>query len=464
MLNYTPAPTKDMPLYLGLYHSIREDILSGKLKADAKLPSKRSLAQHMKVSVITVENAYAQLLAEGYIRAEERRGYFVSEGAERPGAAALMKPEPVPEGKTPENCFVDLCSNRPDESRFPFSVWSKILRSELSGPRRRLLAATPAKGAPELRRAIADYLFACRGMSVQSEQIVVGAGAEYLYNLIVQLLGRERIYAVEDPGHVKAAKIYEKNAMPLRYVQVDEKGMRVDTLYESGADTAHISPSHHFPTGVVMPIGRRQEMLAWAEAGKERYIIEDDYDSEFRFAPRPLPTLQSIDISGRVIYTNTFSKSLAPSIRIGYMVLPPKLVERFSRELSFYACTVPSFEQYTLARFIAEGHFERHIGRMKKHYRAERDAVIGAIAESPLAGRAEILEQDAGLHFLLKVKTNKSDETLRREALSAGVRLAFLSEYSHIPVEAEMHQIVVDYSGVDRARLGEAFARLGAIL
>ena len=464
MLNYTPSPAKGVPLYQGLYRCIREDILSGRLKADAKLPSKRSLAQHMKVSVITVENAYAQLLAEGYIRAEERRGYFVCEVAERADAAAPMKAEPAAEASAAAPCFLDLCSNRPDESRFPFSVWSKILRSELSGPKRRLLAATPAKGAPELRRAIADYLFACRGMSVQSGQIVVGAGAEYLYNLIVQLLGRERIYAVEDPGHVKAAKIYEKNAMPLRYVQVDEKGMQVDALHESGADTAHISPSHHFPTGVVMPIGRRQEMLAWAEEGKERYIIEDDYDSEFRFAPRPLPTLQSIDVSGRVIYTNTFSKSLAPSIRIGYMVLPPQLQERFERELSFYACTVPSFEQFTLARFIAEGHFERHIGRMKKHYRTERDAVTEAILKSPLADRAEILEKDAGLHFLLRVKTDKSDETLRREALAAGVRLAFLSEYSHVPVAAEMHQIVVDYSGVERERLQEAFSRLGEIL
>ncbi len=463
MLNYTPAPMAGMPLYLGLYHSIREDILSGKLLSGEKLPSKRSLAQHMKVSVITVENAYAQLQAEGYIHAEERRGYFVSEVAERPGAAAASRAEPVREAAE-EPCFLDLCSNRPDEEQFPFSVWSKILRSELSGPKRKLLAATPAKGAVELRRAIADYLFACRGMSVQSEQIVVGAGAEYLYNLIVQLLGRERIFAVEDPGHVKTAKIYEKNAMPLRYVRVDEKGMRVDALRKSGADTAHISPSHHFPTGVVMPIGRRQEMLAWAEEGRERYIIEDDYDSEFRFAPRPLPTLQSIDVSGRVIYTNTFSKSLAPSIRIGYMVLPPGLVERFSKELSFYACTVPGFEQYTLARFLAEGHFERHIGRMKKHYRAQRDAVIEAIMKSPLAGRAQILEQDAGLHFLLAVQTEKSDDVLQAEALAAGVRISFLSAYSRSGAETEMHQIVVDYSGVERERLAEAFFRLGKIL
>lgn len=213
-----------------------------------------------------------------------------------------------------------------------------------------------------------------------------------------------------------------------------------------------------------MPIGRRQELLAWASEAEERYIIEDDYDSEFRFSGRPLPTMQSIDPGGRVIYTNTFSKSLAPSIRISYMVLPPALMERFWRTLSFYSCTVTSFEQYALARFLSEGHFERHINRMKKYYRAERDALISAIERSPLAGRAEILEQDAGLHFLLRVRTEKSDATLSEEAQAAGIRLSFLSEYQNGPARAETHEIVVNYSGLDAARLDEAFERLAEIL
>ena len=219
--------------------------------------------------------------------------------------------------------------------------------------------------------------------------------------------------------------------------------MPVAELRASGADVVHLSPSHHFPTGVVMPIGRRQELLAWAGEVKGRYIIEDDYDSEFRFTGRPLPTLQSIDAGGRVIYTNTFSKSLAPSIRISYMVLPGALMERFRRELSFYACTVTSFEQYTLARFLSEGHFERHINRMKKYYRTERDAV---------------------LHFLLRVRTQKSDAALSEEAAAAGIRLSFLSEYLNAPDPAETHEIVVNYSGVDAGRLAEAFDRLAAIL
>lgn len=462
MLTYTLAAAPGTPLYIALYRSIRADILAGKLAPDERLPSKRSLAQHMKMSVITVENAYAQLLAEGYIYAVPRRGYFASpvERAPEPPACGA---EPIAAPPEPP-CFVDFRSNHPDCARFPFSVWSRILRDELSHRETKLLAATPANGAPELREAIAAYLFQFRGMHVSAEQIVVGAGSEYLYNLIVQLLGRAHVYAVENPGHVKIPRIYEKNGLAVRYVDVDERGMPVAGLRASGADVAHISPSHHFPTGVVMPIGRRQELLAWAGEAEGRYIIEDDYDSEFRFTGRPLPTLQSIDAGGRVIYTNTFSKSLAPSIRISYMVLPPALMARFRSELSFYSCTVTSFEQYTLARFLSEGHFERHINRMKKYYRAERDAVISAIGRSPLAGRAEILEQDAGLHFLLRVRTGKSDAALSREAAEAGLSLSFLSEYENAPTPAETHEIVVNYSGVDAARLGEAFERLAAIL
>ena len=334
MLTYSFSASEGIPLYIALYRSIRADILAGKLAPDERLPSKRSLAQHMRVSVITVENAYAQLLAEGYIYAVPRRGYFAS-AVERAPEPPAHRETILPTAPPEIPCFVDFRSNHPDCARFPFSVWSRILRDELSRREMKLLSATPANGALELREAISEYLFQFRGMRVSAEQLVVGAGSEYLYNLIVQLLGRAHVYAVENPGHVKIPRIYEANGLAVRYVDVDERGMSALGLRASGADVAHISPSHHFPTGVVMPIGRRQELLAWASEAEERYIIEDDYDSEFRFSGRPLPTLQSIDAGGRMIYTNTFSKSLAPSIRISYMVLPPALMERFWRTLSF---------------------------------------------------------------------------------------------------------------------------------
>ncbi|MBS5878865.1 MAG: PLP-dependent aminotransferase family protein, partial [Clostridium sp.] len=256
MLTYTLGAAPGTPLYIALYRSIRADILAGKLEPGEKLPSKRSLAQHMKISVITVENAYAQLLAEGYIYAVARKGYFAS--------AVEHAPEPPARSAAPAAApleppyFMDFRSNHPDCARFPFSVWSRILRDELSRRETKLLAATPASGAEELREAIAAYLLEFRGMRVSAEQIIVGAGSEYLYNLIVQLLGRKHVYAVENPGHVKIPRIYEKNGIDVRYVNVDDRGMPVAELRASGADVVHLSPSHHFPTGVVMPIGRRQ--------------------------------------------------------------------------------------------------------------------------------------------------------------------------------------------------------------
>ena len=462
MLTYTLSAAPGTPLYIALYRSIRADLLAGKLAPDERLPSKRSLAQHMKVSVITVENAYAQLLAEGYIYAVPRRGYFASpvERAPEPPACGA---EPIAAPPEPP-CFVDFRSNHPDCARFPFSVWSRILRDELSHRETKLLAATPANGVPELREAIAAYLFQFRGMHVSAEQIVVGAGSEYLYNLIVQLLGRAHVYAVENPGHVKIPRIYEKNGLAVRYVDVDERGMPVAGLRASGADVAHISPSHHFPTGVVMPIGRRQELLAWAGEAEGRYIIEDDYDSEFRFTLRPIPTLQSIDRAGRVIYVNTFSRTLAPSLRISYMVLPKSLTERYRAQLGFYSSTVPAMEQYTLARFLDEEYFEAHINRMRKSYRAQRDAVIDTILQSPLGEHCRVSGEDAGLHFLLTIDTKCTDHVLRADAEGRGVRLSFLSDFALRPGSAPQHTLVIHYPGIDLGRLRSALSILEALL
>lgn len=218
-----------------------------------------------------------------------------------------------------------------------------------------LLAAVPNTGALALRQAIADYLYEFRSMTVSPEQILVGAGTDFLYNLLIQLLGREKLYAVEDPGYRKILQVYEAAGARCLPVPMDGDGLRVDCLAD--AQIVHLSPSHHFPTGTVMPIVRRQALLEWAQAAPGRYLIEDDYDSEFRLTGRPIPTLQSIDRSGRVIYLNSFTKSIAPSIRISYLVLPLELMESFRQYLGFYACTVPSFEQYTLSRFLRGGLF-----------------------------------------------------------------------------------------------------------
>ena len=282
-----------------------------------------------------------------------------------------------------------------------------------------LLRSTPYNGAPALRRAIAAHLRQFRAMDVDPEQIIIGAGTELLYTLIIQLLGRDKRYAVEDPGYGKIAKIYQAHQVPLCRVGLDGGGLDITLLRRQPADVVHISPSHHYPTGIVMPITRRQELLRWAAEQPERYILEDDYDSEFRFVGRPIPTLFSVSENQRVIYLNTFSKTIAPSIRISYMILPPQLLARYREMLGFYACTVSSFEQYTLARFLEQGRYEQHLNRMRTRYRQKRDAVIDAIGSSPLSGRVEVWEQDAGLHFLMHLHTELGDDALRQRAGAA---------------------------------------------
>ena len=393
----------------------------------------------MKVSKITVENAYNQLLAEGYIRAEEKVGYFV-ETVEQ----IRLTVEPERKIQNPREDWIDLTANNP--VKFPFSVWSRLHRQALMDLGHNLLQPVPNQGLPDLRQAIARHLAQFRGMQVGTEQIFIGAGTDFLYNLLIQLLGRDKCYAVEEPGYGKIRKIYAAAGAGCMTAAMDEQGVCPNSL--AGADVLHISPSHHFPTGLVTPLSRRQELLSWVKAGAERWIIEDDYDSEFRFASRPLPAMQSLDGS-RVIYMNTFSKTLAPSIRISYMVLPVQLMEKLQQKLGFYSCTVPSFEQHTLARFLEEGYFEKHINRMRKFYKSRRNRILAAIEACPMAEKLSIMEENAGLHFLVRVDSAMTDEALEAYCRNLGIRVRCLSSYYNgsVPRWAE-RCLVVNYSGL----------------
>ena len=442
MLTYDLKKSPGVPLYEALYRCIRADILSGVLAPGAKLPSKRALALNLEVSKITVEAAYAQLLAEGYIRSTEKVGCFV-EAVER-HAVPPVTPAPVPVETAP---LLDLTGSAPRQ--FPFPVWSRLLREVMLDYGESLLLQSPNTGIAELRRAIAEHLSAFRGMQVDENCILIGAGTDFLYNLLIQLLGRDKCYAVEEPGYGKIRRIYAAAGATCIGAGLDENGVRPDSL--KNAQVLHCSPSHHFPTGLVTPVGRRLELLRWAEEGS-RYIIEDDYDCEFRFDAHPMPALQSLDHSGRVIYMNTFSKSLAPSIRISYMVLPRPLMEKFQKDLGFYSCTVPSFEQYTLARFLSRGYFEKHINRLRRSYKGLRNRVIEVLENSPLSDQFTIEERDAGLHFLLRIDTKLSDEALAERCAASGIRVYPLSHYYHSPVPASgRHCLVINYAGLSEA-------------
>lgn len=460
MLTYSFVDLGSDSLYEHLYKYIKNDIVHGKLKAGDRLPSKRSFAKNLNISTVTVESAYAQLMAEGYIYSIPKKGYFISEVRSLNNVKAKEKREIESMAREDIHYFADFISNRTGQDNFPFSIWAKLIREVVSGESATLLQPPPVGGIPELRKAIGDHLYAFRGISVSPEQIIIGAGTEYLYGLLIQLFGKDAVYAIEDPGYLKISKIYESHGIQVKHIPMDESGIRTEILEDSGSDILHLSPSHHYPTGTVTSISRRYELLGWASKSESRYIIEDDYDSEFRLLGRPIPALQSIDVMDKVIYMNTFSKSLSSTIRISYMVLPEKLLREFYAKLGFYSCTVSNFEQYTLARFISGGYFEKHINRMRNYYRNQRDMLLESIRQSSLQGQIEIKEENAGLHFLMEISTEMTDEALEQAAAEAGLGITCLSKYYYHPEEAKQHVIVLNYSGVEREKMDEAMKRL----
>ncbi len=448
MLTYELKKSPGVPLYEALYRCIRADILSGNLPAGTKLPSKQALCAHLEVSKITVEAAYNQLAAEGYISPKEKVGYFVESVETFSSAPPATTPLP-PEGYPP---ILDLTANVP--ASFPFSVWSRLQRQVLLDFGHDLLQPLPSCGCLALRQAIADHLQGFRGMQVDPENIIIGAGTDFLYNLVPQLLGLDKTYALEEPGYQKIQQIYGAAGVKTIAAPMDQQGILPEGLTQ--AQVLHFSPSHHFPTGIVTPMGRRQQLLKWATGGN--WIVEDDYDCEFRFHTHPLSALYGQ--SDRVIYINSFSKSMAPSIRMGYMVLPPKLMSLFRQKLGFYTSTVSGFEQHTLARFLSGGYFEKHLNRMRKFYRLRRNQILTLLANCPRNQILTIEEADAGLHFLLKVETALSDEALEAYCMSKGLRVHTLSHYYRGPVPPDRrHRLVINYSGLQEEDMG-TFAKI----
>ena len=448
------------PLYEQLYRHIRGEIESGRLKAGARLPSKRALAAHLKVSVVTVEGAYDQLLAEGYLRSEPRRGFFVQAGAQEPQSAEAI-PTPAPQETARPAFRWDFSTSGVDTALFPFSTWAKLMREVLSEQEDRLLSSPHPQGVPQLRQAIAEHLYRFRGIQADPAQIVVGAGSETLISLLVQLLGRQGAYGVEDPGYTKTHRILSSCGARVEPVPLDRQGLQVEALTQRGVRVVHVTPSHHFPLGIIMPAPRRQALLRWAAEGPDRYIIEDDYDSEFRFSGKPIPALQSLDSGGRVIYLNTFAKTLAPSRRVSYMVLPLPLLERWRKEFWFYSSTVPSFEQYALARFMERGHFERHLNRTRTRYRARREALLTAARSSGLLDVGSFSGGDAGLHLLLWMNRQWKEADLVKQAAQAGIGLSPLSAYDLTPTPQDRPPaLILGYTRIAVQEIAPALAQL----
>ena len=453
MQTYTLDRSGASPLYEQLYRALKADILSGALPGGSRLPSGRALAEHLGLSRVTVETAYAQLLAEGYLTSRPRAGYFVEQLTPQELPPRVSEPEAQP--PEPE----------PAQSRsaqlFPFSVWARLMRGVLLDRRQELLRPAPDAGLPALRQAVAAELYRQRGVHVSPEQVYIGAGAEYFYNLLIQFFGHGRVYALENPGHRKIARVYQANQVAVRPIGMDADGVIPELLEQSGAEVLHISPSHHYPTGTVTPITRRQALMRWLTAQPGRYLIEDDYDSEFRFSGLPIPTIQSMDRSGRVIYMNTFSRTISPSLRISYMILPRTLLPQWQTAMGFYSCTVPSFEQMTLTRFLAEGYFEKHLSRMKKHYRAVRAQLFSVLHTPQAVRQCAVHDTDAGLHLVLELKNAPEPEALRALLRQSGLPDALLSDFFlDAPSPQAQKSIVLGYADAEPAQLEAALTAL----
>ena len=516
MLTYDMGNCGACSMYDYLYRCIRGDIEAGAIAAGEKLPSKRALAKHLGVSVITVEAAYAQLIAEGYVRAQERRGYFAEPlptltracsgisasagfalgtrvrpantaqpaSAARPAnvvlptsivqSADIAHPSASAADLSCPSLLADFTSGAVASGLFPFSAWAKAVRETLSyESESTLLSETPAMGLSRLRQVIAGHLHGFRGMAVDPDCIVVGAGAQVLYNMVVQLLGRNLPVAVEDPGYVRLASIYRANDVPVAHVPLDTGGISMSGLRASSSSVAHIMPSHQFPTGLVTSAARRYELLEWAVEASGRYLVEDDYDCEFRFSGRPIPALQSIDANERVIYTNTFAKSLGPAFRIGYLVLPRHLAQKFVNELGFYSCTVSAVDQLALARFMESGNFERHVNRMRVHYRSVKSQLIASLKSSEfgkrLGSRLRFEAVEGGLHFVMAID-GVGEAVFTQAARRTGVALAPLSGfYADAKAEAEAEasgsaRFVMSYGSLDSASIPDVSCALAQAL
>jgi GntR family transcriptional regulator/MocR family aminotransferase len=484
LLTYDLNQRGRTPKYEFLYRCLRNDIGSGRLAPNQKLPAKRQFAEHLGISVSTVETAYNMLHEDGYVWVRQGSGFYVSAIAADRSAGSLGHDESrVPRDASdtatemtglgnatadrltasPGNTTgsldtavagapsslparIDFSANRAGLELFPSDTWSRIMRSVLADRDPELLETVPYNGLYALRKAIADYLRGLKGISTSPDNIVIGAGTEYLYGRLLQLFGPRCVIALGDAGSTKLANIAQSSGVTWDFIPIDRGGMQTFRLVGSPANVVHVSPANQFPTGNVLLPERRRELLDWAHSQSERYLIEDDYDSELRYEGGTVAPLFARDDRQRTVYLNTFSKTLVPSLRISYMVLPDSLAKLYREQLSFYSCTVSSFEQLALARFISEGYFERHLNRLIGHYRSVRDALMDALHRSPLMKTAQVRDVSVGTHLILHVTTTRSDGEVVAAARQVGLHLRMLTDYCLAPDAFNEHCVVVNFA------------------
>lgn len=455
----------DKPMYEQIYDYIKNEIISGKMYVKYKLPSTRALSKHLDISRSTVEMAYEQLLSEGYIEAVPCKGYYVAatntllsykKSDIRKNGREKEKPDA-------EEYDIDFSPRGIDLNSFPYNAWRKVTRNILIDDNKELFNAGDRQGDYEFRSTICNYLYQARGAVCEPERVIVGAGNEYLLMLLNQIIDSKSVIAMEDPAYKQAYRIFKSMERRVEPVMLDKYGIDISKLEETNASVAYVTPSHQFPLGIVMPVHRRNELLIWAEQSCDRYIIEDDYDSEFRYKGKPIPSLFGSDTKDKVIYIGTFSRSIAPAIRMSYMVLPESLFEKYTETISFYSSSVPRIDQKIVNAFINEGYYERHLNKMRATYKNKKEALVNAIKKYGKSSR--IIGDEAGIHILVEVNNGLSEAELVEQAKKAGVRVYPLSDYYiNTDNNTGIPTILIGYAVIGIDEIEEGIKRIADIL
>ncbi|QCJ41317.1 PLP-dependent aminotransferase family protein [Bacillus sp. S3] len=449
------------PLYIQLYNLIKKEIQAGKIEPGEKLPSKRKLSLHLGISQNTIETAYEQLLAEGYVESVQRKGVYVKE-LNRDLFLPMHDVANMTKEIKDENIQydVDFSHGAVAIEHFPYPIWRKLTVQSLFEEESSYFLNGDPQGELPLREAIAKYLYQSRGVRCEANQIIIGAGTQYLISLLTIVIGRDRIYSMENPGFHRTREVFKDQGVRLKPIPLDQEGINLTQLVKSKANVTYVTPSHQFPNGMVMPISRRMELLQWAE-GEGRYIIEDDYDGEFRYKGKPIPSLQGLDHNGKVIYLGTFSKSLIPSIRISYMVLPDSLLEKYNQHFTIYKQTVSRLHQHTLSQFMLNGHWERHLNKMRTVYRKKQTALIRSI-EKYLSDHVQIIGDEAGLHILLCFHNHLSERELIERAAEYKVKVYPTSVYYEGGYPDQKPMVLLGFGGLTEEKIEQGVQLLKA--
>ena len=457
-------PKSKTPLYEQIYEFIKEEIQNNVIQSGERLPSTRALSKHLVVSRSTVELAYEQLLSEGYVEAIPCKGYFVAkiEGIYQLQKRPEIKVEPISSGVT-EYAY-DFTPNGVDLNSFPYNIWRKLSKECLIDDKAEMFRLGNPQGEYGLRNVISSYLHQARGIHCHPDQIIIGAGSDYLLMLLTTVIGNGHKVALENPTYGQAYRLFERLSYKVCTVDMDQSGMRIDELEKSGADIAFVMPSHQYPTGLVTSIARRYALLSWAAERPGRYLIEDDFDCEFRLAGKPIPALASIDAAQSVIYTNTFSKSLSSALRLAYMVLPDELMERFRCNLGFYASSVSSVDQVALARLLESGDYERHVNRVRVRAREARDGLMALVRKAFPAGEVSIEHADAGLYCTVVAERGTGGSSFVRALTRSSIPFVDISDCywcaDGASVPENSSQILVQYDDLSPKALNTLESQL----